>query len=57
MFSNSNKADFRLDPGIQLSHIPGNNRMLFTTIRKFKGLEADAVMLVDADWQTFSTEA
>lgn len=57
MFSNSNKADFRLDPGIQLSHTPGNNRMLFTTIRKFKGLEADAVMLVDADWQTFSTEA
>lgn len=50
-------ADMRLAPGIQLSLTPASNRALFTSVRRFKGLEADAVILLDVDWQTFSTEA
>lgn len=29
------------------------NRVLFTTVRKFKGLEADVVVLIDVDSKTF----
>ena len=33
-----------------------NNSVLFTTARKFKGLEADAIIIVDVDSDTFSDE-
>ena len=34
----------------------GNSNVLFTTARKFKGLEADAVIIIDADADTFADE-
>lgn len=43
-----------------LSDVAGNgkyrNKYLFTTCRKFKGLEADAVILIDVDRTTFEQE-
>lgn len=32
------------------------NKVLFTTVRKFKGLEADVVICIDVDEETFSDE-
>lgn len=32
---------------------PKNNELLFTTVRKFKGLEADIVLLIDVDDKNF----
>lgn len=34
----------------------GNSNVLFTTARKFKGLEADAIIIIDADTETFADE-
>lgn len=34
----------------------GNSNVLFTTARKFKGLEADAIIIIDADADTFADE-
>ena len=34
----------------------GKNNVLFTTARKFKGLEADAIIIVDVDADTFANE-
>ena len=31
-------------------------RILFTTVRKFKGLEADVVILIDVDGSTFNSD-
>ena len=39
-----------------ISSTRGNNSVLFTTARKFKGLEADAIIIVDADADTFADE-
>lgn len=36
--------------------IRGNSNVLFTTTRKFKGLEADAVIIIDVDAETFDGE-
>ena len=36
--------------------IRGNSNVLFTTARKFKGLEADAIIMIDVDETTFSNE-
>lgn len=33
-----------------------NSNVLFTTARKFKGLEADAIIMIDADAETFADE-
>jgi superfamily I DNA/RNA helicase len=33
-----------------------NNKVLFTTVRKFKGLEADVVICIDVDEDTFSND-
>jgi len=52
-----NPGDFRLAPGIQLSLQPSQGKVFFSTIRKFKGLEAEAVILLDVGVQTFSNEA
>ena len=32
------------------------NKVLFTTVRKFKGLEADVVICIDVDEDTFTNE-
>jgi superfamily I DNA/RNA helicase len=32
------------------------NKVLFTTVRKFKGLEADVVICIDVDEDTFSND-
>lgn len=34
----------------------GNSNVLFTTARKFKGLEADAIIIIDVDIDTFANE-
>lgn len=34
----------------------GNRNVLFTTARKFKGLEADVIIIIDADAETFAEE-
>lgn len=34
----------------------GNSNVLFTTARKFKGLEADAIIIIDIDADTFAEE-
>lgn len=34
----------------------GNGNVLFTTARKFKGLEADAIIIIDVDADTFAEE-
>jgi len=41
--------------GHEIANKPGNG-MLFTTIRKFKGLEADAVIVIDVTVETFMSE-
>ena len=34
-----------------------NRKYLFTTCRKFKGLEADAIIIVDVDYSVLTTNA
>lgn len=40
----------------EIKSIRGNNSVLFTTARKFKGLESDVIIIVDVDEDTFSNE-
>lgn len=48
--------DYRLSHRNVLSTEGSDGRILFTTVRKFKGLEADAVLCVDIGPETFETE-
>lgn len=50
------EADYILAPAYRLSKNKSENTVLFTTVRKFKGLEADVVICIDVDGETFSTE-
>ena len=49
------QSDFRLTPSYRLSQTRNDSDILFTTVRKFKGLEADVIICVDIDEETFST--
>ena len=42
--------------GVPILREKSNSAVLFTTSRKFKGLEADAVILVDVDSETFNSQ-
>ncbi len=46
-------SDYYLTPAYRLSSIQNNSDILFTTVRKFKGLEADAIICIDIDEETF----
>jgi hypothetical protein len=48
------KEDYVLSPQNQLSDEPVKGKIWFTTVRKFKGLEAEAVICVDADASSFT---
>ena len=48
--------DFRLSGGYMLTKDKNSNGILFTTVRKFKGLEAMAVICVDIDSETFEND-
>ena len=48
--------DYRLSRKNVLSADRASGKILFTTIRKFKGLEAEVIICVDTDAQTFSSE-
>lgn len=39
-----------------VGQVRDNSSVLFTTVRKFKGLESDAIIVVDVDEDTFSDE-
>ncbi len=39
-----------------IKSIRGNNGVLFTTARKFKGLEADVIIIIDLEGETFAEE-
>ena len=49
-------ADYVLAPAYRLSKNKSENTVLFTTVRKFKGLEADVVICIDVDEETFKSE-
>ena len=49
-------GDYRLSGKNMLSTEQCDGKILFTTVRKFKGLEADVVICVDVDATTFETE-
>ena len=46
----------RLSHRVHLSKEMSAGKIWFTTVRKFKGLEADVVIVVDVDGDSFSTE-
>lgn len=48
--------DMRLSPRIYLSKEMSTGKIWFTTVRKFKGLEAEVVIVVDVDGDALSTE-
>ena len=48
--------DFRLSGGYMLTKDKNSNGILFTTVRKFKGLEAMAVICIDIDSETFEND-
>lgn len=48
--------DLKLDGTTPLSKTSERNTVLFTTVRKFKGLEADAIICIDIDENTFINE-
>ena len=48
--------DYRLSSANALSAERSDGKILFTTVRKFKGLESDAVICVDMDETGFNTE-
>lgn len=50
------ESDFQLTSSYRLSKKRTDGCILFTTVRKFKGLEADAVICVDIDSDTFKSE-
>ena len=50
------EENYRLSRKNVLSSNRSNGNILFTTVRKFKGLESDVVICVDVDAETFLTE-
>lgn len=48
--------DFQLPGNCLLTKSQNNNGILFTTVRKFKGLEAMAVICIDIDIETFEND-
>ena len=50
------EGDFQLPGNCILTKIQNNNGILFTTVRKFKGLEAMAVICIDIDSETFEND-
>lgn len=46
----------RIAPNIVLTNTPVQGKVLYTTVRKFKGLEAEAIFLIDVDQQTFNSD-
>ena len=48
--------DFRLPGSYMLTKDQNSNGILFTTVRKFKGLEAMAVICIDIDSDTFGND-
>ena len=48
--------DFRLPGSYMLTKDKNSNGILFTTVRKFKGLEAMAVICIDIDSDTFGND-
>ena len=40
----------------KVDNIRGKNNVLFTTARKFKGLESDVIIIIDIDTDTFANE-
>lgn len=54
--SSLNSSDLLLTPSYKLTQTKNETDILFTTVRKFKGLEADAIICIDIDEETFSTE-
>ena len=50
------KEDYILSSANQLSTSPAKGKIWFTTVRKFKGLEAEAIICIDVDEDTFSNE-
>jgi hypothetical protein len=49
-------SDFTLTSTYRLVTTKNNSDILFTTVRKFKGLEADVVICIDIDENTFGSE-
>lgn len=49
-------GDYRLSRKNVLTTRQEEGKILFTTVRKFKGLEADTILCVDVDAHTFETE-
>jgi len=48
--------DIRLSRRNVLSTEREDGKILFTTVRRFKGLEADVILVIDVDASTFATE-
>lgn len=51
------KDDYILSPENQLSTTPVKGKVWFTTVRKFKGLEAEVIICIDVDESCFQVEA
>ena len=51
------KNDFVLSAENQLSANPVKGKVWFTTVRKFKGLEAEVIICIDVDESCFQVEA
>lgn len=49
------QSDLRISGRYMLSREPKENSIFFTTVRKFKGLEAEVIICVDIDKETFSS--
>ena len=50
------EGDFALSAQNRLANAKEKGRILFTTVRKFKGLEAEVILCIDIDAATFSSE-
>ncbi len=50
------EEDYNLSQKIRLASERTDGKILFTTVRKFKGLEADVVICVDVDADSFESE-
>ena len=49
-------GDYNLTPSYKLTQTNNGTDILFTTVRKFKGLEADVIICIDIDAETFATD-
>lgn len=49
------QSDLRIAGKYTLSREPKENSIFFTTVRKFKGLEAEVIICIDIDQDTFSS--